>query len=195
MNACIKYGWNETESKENPVVANPGVQLKYPEDGWISLIDALGPQSDFCPNFNMSHTVAYFVTRTVKDFLPAGDFKSVNKSAENLFRCGHVQNIQSVSVNNILYIKSTCLPEMQKDCVYCVQMALESSSSDITAAECGCPAGHGPNGSCRHIGALLYGLADFIRFKHHLNTKHALTNYSYGIIHVLARLSQFLMIS
>ena len=149
----------------------------------------------FCPNFNMSHTVAYFVTRTVKDFLPAGDFKSVNKSAENLFRCGHVQNIQSVSVNNILYIKSTCLPEMQKDCVYCVQMALESSSSDITAAECGCPAGHGPNGSCRHIGALLYGLADFIRFKHHLNTKHALTNYSYGIIHVLARLSQFLMIS
>ena len=77
----------------------------------ISLTDALSPQSDFCPNFNMSHIVAYFVTRTVKDFLPAGDFKSVNKFAENLFRSGgHVQNIQSVPVNN--NIKSTCLPEM-----------------------------------------------------------------------------------
>ena len=47
VNACIKYGWNKTESKENPVVANPGVELKYPEDGWICLINALGPQSDF----------------------------------------------------------------------------------------------------------------------------------------------------
>ena len=113
----------------------------------------------------MSHIVVYFVTRMVKDFLPAGDFKSVNKSAENLFRCGHVQNIQSVSVNNILYIKSTCLPEMQEDCVYYVQMALESSSSDIIAAECGCLAGQRPNGSCKHIGALSYALADFIRFR------------------------------
>ena len=79
----------------------------------------------------MSHIVAYFVTRIVKDFLPAGDFKTVNKFAENLFRSGHVQNIQSVSMNN--NIKSTCLPEMRKDCVYCVWMALESSSSDIIA--------------------------------------------------------------
>ena len=40
MNACIKYGWNETESKENPVVVVPTVELKYP-DGWTSLTDAL----------------------------------------------------------------------------------------------------------------------------------------------------------
>ena len=46
-----------------------------------------------------------------------------------------------------------------------VQMAFESSSSDIIAAECGWAAGHRPNGSCKHIGALSYALADFIRFR------------------------------
>lgn len=37
--------------------------------------------------------------------------------------------------------------------------------SDIIGAECGCPAGCGPTGSCKHIGALLYALADYIRFR------------------------------
>ena len=138
MNACIKYGWNKTESKENPVIANPGVELKYPEDGWISLIDALGPQSDFCPNFNTSHILAYFVTGTVKDFLPAGDFKSVNKFAENLMWSCSEYSISLGEQHSVHQINR--LPEMRKNHVYCVQMALESSSSDIIAAECGCPA-------------------------------------------------------
>ena len=110
----------------------------------------------------MSHIISYFVTRRVKDSLPAGDFKSVNTSAENLFRCGHVQSIQLVAVNDILCVKSKCLPEMR---VYCVQMALQNSSFDIVSAECGCPAGCGPTGSCKHIGALSYALADYVRFR------------------------------
>ena len=89
----------------------------------------------------------------------------MNKSAENLFRCGHVQNIQSVTEGGICFIKSKCLPEMRKDRVYYVQMAVRNCSSDIISAECGCPAGHGPTGSCKHIGALSYALADFNRFK------------------------------
>ena len=33
-------------------------------------------------------------------------------------------------------------------------MALQSSSSEIISAECGCLAGNGPIGCCKHIGAL-----------------------------------------
>ena len=113
----------------------------------------------------MSNIVTYFVTRTVKDLLPAGDFKSINKSTENLFRCGHVQNIESTAVDNILYFKSNRLPEMCKNRVYCVQLALQSSSHDIISTECGCPAGQGSTGSCKHIGTLSYVLADFFRFR------------------------------
>lgn len=117
MNACVRYGWDKAENGEDALVS-PGNMLKYPENGW-SPLDTFA-QSDSCPVFNMSHIVAYFVTRTVKDSLPAGDFKSVNKSAENLFRCGHVQSILSVAVDDVFYIKSKCLPEMRKDRVYCV---------------------------------------------------------------------------
>ena len=53
---------------------------------------------------------------------------------------------------------------MRKDWVYCVQMALKSSSCDI-AGKCGCPAGCGPTGSCKHRGALSYAFADFLRFR------------------------------
>ena len=163
VNACVKYGWDKSESKGDRLVS-PEVEIKYPDSGWLALNDRC-TLSDSWPEFNMSHIVTYFVTQRVNDSLPAGDFKSMNNSAENLFRCGHVQNIQLVTVDDRLFVKAECLPEMRKDRVYCVQMALQCSSSDIVGAECGCPAGRGPTGSCKHIGALSYALADFIRFR------------------------------
>ena len=113
----------------------------------------------------MSQIVAYFVTRSVIDGKVAGDLKSINKSAENLFICGHVQNIQCVEVNKIIYIKAKCLPEMRKDRVYLLKVAIKSEESDIVYAECGCPAGMGPKGSCKHIAALAYALIDFYHYK------------------------------
>ena len=98
--------------------------------------------------------MSYFVTRCLKDTLPAGDFESVSKSADNLFRCGHVQAIKVATVDGSLYIKPNCLPEMRKDQVYCILMQLNKITYDIGSAECGCPAGHGPCRSCKHIGAL-----------------------------------------
>ena len=44
-------------------------------------------------------------------------------------------------------------------------MALQHTSADIIGAECACPAGHGPTGSCKHIGALSYVLSDFSRLR------------------------------
>ena len=70
----------------------------------------------------MSNIMSYFVTRCFEDALPAGDFKSVSKSANNLFRCGHIQAIEVATVDARAYIKSNCLPEMRKDRVYCVLM-------------------------------------------------------------------------
>ena len=60
-------------------------------------------QSDYAYcDFCMSNIVSYFVTRTVKDHLPAEDFKAINKSAENLFRCGHIQMLQSVAKDDTI---------------------------------------------------------------------------------------------
>ena len=105
----------------------------------------------------------------------------MNRSAENLFKCGHVQNIQSARVDGILYLKSNCLPEKRKDQVYGVRMALQRKT------ECGRPAGHGPTGSCKNIAALSYALADSLGSEHHLNIKQARIYYSNGIVHVLIK--------
>ena len=70
------------------------------------------------PQFSLGHIVEYFITRTVCDSLPAADFKSMNRAAENLFRCGHVKNIKICHKNDFLFIKASCIPEMRKDRVY-----------------------------------------------------------------------------
>ena len=61
--------------------------------------------------------------------------------------------------------------------------------------ECGCPAGYGPTGSCKNIAALSIALADFLGSEHHLNIKQAWIHYSNGIVHVLAKSNQFLLIN
>ena len=60
-------------------------------------------------------------------------------------------------------MKAKCIPEMRKDRVYFVQMAMAMDSFDVVNAQCGCLAGRGPYGSCKCISALSYALADFCR--------------------------------
>ena len=46
-----------------------------------------------------------------------------------------------------------------------MKLGLNSSSFDIPYAKCECPAGKGPQGSCKHIGVLSYALADYSRLR------------------------------
>ena len=55
---------------------------------------------------------------------------------------------------------------MKKDCVY--QIKLSFSKSNVTFAECTCPAGRGPCGSCKHIAAARFTLEDFLTLYGHL---------------------------
>ena len=163
VNACLKYGWKKSVSDEPQLSGEAVKPASYPENSWIPLVSAFSQES--YTQFTISNIMSYFVTRCLKDALPAGDFKSVSKSAENLFRCGHVQAIEVATVDASLYIKYNFMPEMMKDWVYCVLMQLNKITCDIVSAECGCLAGRGPCGSCKHIGALSYVLADFFRVK------------------------------
>ncbi len=80
-----------------PEATDPPTQrYTYPDSGWIPIfsLDMDDHESSTDPQFTMSTIISYFVTRCLRDSLPAGDFKSISKSAENLFRCGHVQDIE-----------------------------------------------------------------------------------------------------
>ena len=147
-----------------------------PGEGWQEITHAFSSPQQVLP-FTNAQIVAYFVTRTVDDALPAGDFKSINKSASNLYRCGHVQKIEicSESSTNKVFIRADCLPEMKKDRIYKIILKLDSSSYELDGAECGCPAGRGPRASCKHIAALCYALEEFARLKQ-LPTFHTCTD-------------------
>ena len=100
----------------------------------------------------------------MEDGLPAADFKSMNMSAENLFKCGHVQSIQLCTKdrkNKEVWVKAICLPEMRKDREYKLVLTLDAESTEICSAQCGCPAGRGPGASCKHVAALCYAIANF----------------------------------
>ena len=50
---------------------------------------------------------------------------------------------------------------MRKDRVYLLRIVLNVKTFNIFFAECGCPAGLEPQGSCKHIDALSYAVVDF----------------------------------
>ena len=58
-------------------------------------------------------------------------FKVINKSAENLFICGHIQCIEIYTNEDYFLLKAKCLPEMRKDRVYALKMALNLSSFNL----------------------------------------------------------------
>ncbi len=59
---------------------------------------------------------------------------------------------------------SAYIPEMKKDilCNICLSVEIDG---EITAASCGCPAGAGPKGSCKHIAAFSFSLEEFCGMK------------------------------
>ena len=111
--------------------------------------------------FNMGNLTTYFITRLVSDQRAANDFKNLNKKAYPLFKDGHVQEIKTCIHQQHYYITAICLPEMKKTLQYHIKLILEEASGDICHAECGCPAGLGPSGSCKHIAALGYALEEY----------------------------------
>ena len=117
------------------------------------------------PKFSYGHMMTYFVSRTLSDGLPAGDFNAMNTKAKRLYDCGHIQNIEVSTSGSKVCIRASCLPEMKKD-VYKVSLSLCENSFDIETAVCGCKAGKGPKASCKHVGALCYAFAEFCKSGH-----------------------------
>ena len=60
-------------------------------------------------------------------------------------------------------VKAVCLPEMKKDHLYSVTITIGITSCNVKKAECSCPAGNGPMGSCKHIAAVCFCLEDFVK--------------------------------
>lgn len=95
---------------------------------WKNVKKAYSCKSEV-PSFSHGQMVTYFVSRTVSDGLPAGDFNAMNKKARSLYDCGHVQNIEvGTSTDACVWLRADCLPEMKKDIVYKILMSMSEKT-------------------------------------------------------------------
>ena len=113
------------------------------------------------PEFTIEHVTEYLIYRKEEDKLQAEDWKNFKSGGYKLFKEGHVRNIYVNCDADSCKVTCECLPEMKKDRVYKIKLIIAVSSSNVILAECGCPAGMGPYGSCKHVAATLYVLEDF----------------------------------
>ena len=133
---------------------------------WKSLIDSPA----LIPSFTINEVMDYFIYRNDSDGLERQDWKNLNSGGYKLFKEGHVQSLSVGLSSNTCCVKGKCLPEMKKDRVYELQMCIDTSNSSVKGAECTCPAGRGPSGSCKHIAAFCFALEDFVRTRDKLNS-------------------------
>ena len=109
--------------------------------------------------------IILFVYSRETDGLQWQDWKSLNAGGFKLFAEGHVQNVYINTCDNDCKVKAVCLPEMKNGHLYSVFLAIGITSCNVKKAECNCPAGHGPLGSCKHSAALCFCLEDFVKSK------------------------------
>ena len=114
-------------------------------------------------SFTTEKLTNYFVYCKDRDGLERQDWKSLNSGGYRLFAEGHVQDVMIKINNGDCLIKANVLPEMKKDKKYLVSTIINQQTNDVVEAACSCPAGCGPQGSCKHIAALCFCVESFVR--------------------------------
>ena len=161
VKAFIQYGWADSVVDPDDVSTTSDEGHGAPEtDDWMDIKEFCKSPDDV-PKFTNAQIVNYFVTRQVCDSRLCGDFKAINRSAMNLFRCGHLQQVEVLNSSDTLWLQAYCLPEMKKDKTYKVELSISHNKWEISTAKCRCPAGKGPAATCKHIGALCYLFMSF----------------------------------
>ena len=84
---------------------------------------------------------------------------------------GFVQKIEVAGLDNHVFFRARCEPEMRTGTPYKLRLAVDVVEKEnkpaaiIRFAEClPCPAGRAPLASCKHIAALLYALEEVAKF-------------------------------
>uniref|UniRef100_A0A1X7VVI1 SWIM-type domain-containing protein n=1 Tax=Amphimedon queenslandica TaxID=400682 RepID=A0A1X7VVI1_AMPQE len=113
--------------------------------------------------FTMKNMLHYFIHREASDGMPNNDSKNVNTRTFPLFKAGHIQYVYYKKLDDKMFVKCSCLPEMKKTLSYSIRVRFTIHNSNIIFAVCGCPAGNGPTSTSKHIGAFCYFLEEFCR--------------------------------
>ena len=135
------------------------IQLLSSSIAWKPLVEL----HTAIPSFGIKNIIDYFIFRNNSDGLEQQDWKNINSGSYKLFKEGHIHDTFAGLSHDTSFIRAKCFPEMKNDCVYEVKLQININTSNVKVAECTCPAGRGPTGSCKHLAALCFAVEDFVR--------------------------------
>lgn len=84
--------------------------------------------------------------------------KTLDDKAVNLYKDRHLLSLRLAEENNNYYFHARFCAEMRKSVVYVVDVVLDRLGV-VVECQCECAVGMGPTAHCKHVSALLYGIA------------------------------------
>lgn len=130
--------------------------VEWPKDGWTCSLDQM-PNFQHC--FIFEHLAADFEKENKK--IRQGAFKS-KRDGYALYKAAHVQQVKfnCTSHKEICFFESRIKASMTRNKSYRTVTSLWKSTAKVRSCSCNCKAGAG--GRCKHVGALLYILLDYV---------------------------------
>nr|CAB3263320.1 uncharacterized protein LOC108950671 [Phallusia mammillata] len=112
------------------------------------------------PEISTVHIQNYFKFRSAADNICNNNIKAIQKG-KLLVEAYHVQACSTVSEKLLTYVSGVVRASMKKQVSYNVKLSLNLEGF-IVNTTCECPAGKGPNGTCKHLAAIAMVLARFV---------------------------------
>ena len=131
-------------------------RIEWPTDGWTLSWEQM-------PEFQHCYIFAHLAGEITKDSTKfrRGAFKS-KREGYALFKAGHVQKVKfnATSHQHVCFFESKVKASMTKNKLYRTRVSLRKETAGVRSGYCNCKAG--ATGTCKHIGALLFTILDFV---------------------------------
>ena len=131
-------------------------RIEWPTDGWTLSLEQM-------PEFKHCYIFAHLAGEITKDSTKfrRGAFKS-KREGYALFKAGHVQKVQfnATSHQHVCFFESKVKASMTKNKLYRTRVSLRKETAGVRSGYCNCKAG--ATGRCKHVGALLFMILDFV---------------------------------
>ncbi|XP_048772140.2 uncharacterized protein LOC125678072 [Ostrea edulis] len=143
--------------QQPPVLLPDPLDVNWPTTGFQQLNSE---HRKLLPSITREQIEAYFLHRLAGDNEAACDIKAV-KNGELLYQSERVLAC-SVIIENDVFFTGIVSAAMKNKVTYSYKLRLEKESGDVLNSHCECPAGKGPNGTCKHLAACMIMLENFI---------------------------------
>ena len=131
-------------------------RIEWPTDGWTLSLEQM---PEFQHYYIFAHLAREITTDSTK--FRRGAFKS-KREGYALFKAGHVQKVKfnATSRQHVCFFESKVKASMTKNKLYRTRVSLGKETAGVRSGYCNCKAG--ATGRCKHVGALLFTILDFV---------------------------------